>query len=136
MVSKEKWRIYKRTSMILEQTKQAEVLSLGDNDSIEMSIDMSNMKLLMEMFSRNIYSDAIGSTVRETVSNALDSSRRAGTNEPVIVSLNSISTGEYEYSVEDFGLGLDDKEVQNTISKYMASTKRGDNLELGMYGIN
>lgn len=121
--------------MKLENQKQADVMSLGDSESIEMGIDMSNMKLLMEMFSKNIYSDAIGSTVRETVSNALDSSRRAGSNEPVIVSLNPIATGEYEYSVEDFGLGLDDEDVQGTISKYMASTKRGDNLELGMYGI-
>lgn len=121
--------------MILEQQKQAEVLSLGDSESIEMSIDMSNMKLLMEMFSRNIYSDDIGSTIRETVSNALDSSRRANSDAPVIVTLNPTSTGGYEYTVEDFGLGLDDVDVRGTISKYMASTKRNSNIELGMYGI-
>ena len=121
--------------MILEQQKQAEIMSLGTDNSIEMSIDMTDMKLLMEMFSRNIYSDAIGSTVRETVSNALDSSRRAVSNNPVIVTFKAKDTGGYEFTVEDFGLGLDDVEVRDIISKYMASTKRQSSTELGYYGV-
>src|SRR5680860_86324 len=122
--------------MILEKQKQAEVMSLGDSDeSIEMSVDMTNMKLLMEMFSRNIYSDAIGSTVRETVSNALDSSRKANTDSPVIVTFKVKDTGGYEFTVEDFGMGLDDIEVRDIISKYMASTKRESSTELGYYGV-
>jgi len=121
--------------MILEQQKQADVLSLGTDESIEMSIDMSNVKLLMEMFSRNIYSDAIGSTVRETVSNALDSSRSAGSNEPVIVTFKVKSTGGYEFTVEDFGLGLDEDDINKIISKYLKSTKRQDSTSLGMWGL-
>ena len=43
-----------------------------------MSLDMDSAQVLMQMLSKNLYSDAIGSTIRECASNALDSHRRAG----------------------------------------------------------
>jgi hypothetical protein len=55
--------------------------------------------------------------------------------EPIVVGINKNSYGTYEFSVEDFGLGLDDEDVKNVISKYGKSTKRGSNIELGMFGL-
>ena len=122
--------------MRLEKQKQANVLYSGDkNESIGMSLDMDSAQVLMQMLSKNLYSDAVGSAVRECASNALDSHRRAGVNKPIIVSLVQNKSNNWEFSVEDFGTGLDHHDVQNIISKYGKSTKRNSNTELGMMGL-
>ena len=122
--------------MRLEKQKQAHVLYSGQkNESIGMSLDMDSAQVLMQMLSKNLYSDAIGSTIRECASNALDSHRRAGVNKPIVVSLVQNDSNNWEFSVEDFGTGLDHYDVENIISKYGKSTKRNSDTELGMMGL-
>lgn len=123
--------------MILEKQKEAFVVTDGDevNESIGMSLDLDSAQILMQMLSKNLYSDPIGSTVRECASNALDSHRRAGVDDPIIVSFKINESNNYEFSVEDFGIGLDAEDVKNIISKYGKSTKRNSNTELGMMGL-
>lgn len=123
--------------MILEKQTESLVLSEGESiqESIGMSIDLDASQFLMQMLSKNFYSDNIGSTIREVCSNALDSHRKSGTDKPIVVFLGRNNEGGCEFSVEDFGVGLDDEDVRNIISKYGASTKRDSNLELGMYGL-
>ena len=59
--------------MIIEQQKEALVLSSGiSQESIKMSLDLDSAQILMQMLSKNLYSDSIGSAIRETTSNALD----------------------------------------------------------------
>jgi len=89
----------------------------------------------MQMLSKNLYSDPIGSTIRECASNALDSHRRAGVSDPIVVTFKQNSaSSSWEFSVEDFGIGLDSDDVENIISKYGKSTKRNSTTELGMMG--
>jgi hypothetical protein len=123
--------------MILEKQKDALVYENGEpEESIGMSLDMDSAQILMQMLSKNLYSDSIGSTIRECASNALDSHRRAGINDtPIIVSLITTDAGGFEFSVEDFGIGLDADDVKNIISKYGKSTKRNSSTELGMMGL-
>jgi len=123
--------------MILEKQTEAHILQEGESqDSVKMSLDLDSAQVLMQMLSKNLYSDAIGSTIRECASNALDSHRRAGTTDPIIVSFKrSNQTDTYEFAVEDFGIGLDADDVVNIISKYGKSTKRDSNTELGMMGL-
>jgi hypothetical protein len=122
--------------MILEKQTEATILQEGESqESIGMSLDLDSAQVLMQMLSKNLYSDAIGSTIRECASNALDSHRRAGIDRPIIVSLNRNNHDNYEFSVEDFGIGLDADDVVNIISKYGKSTKRNSNTELGMMGL-
>ena len=122
--------------MILEKQKQANVLQSGQlNESIGMSLDLDSAQVLMQMLSKNLYSDAIGSTIRECASNALDSHRRAKTDKPIVVKFGTNDQNNYEFSVEDFGIGLDADDVKNIISKYGKSTKRDSNDELGMMGL-
>ena len=121
--------------MRLENQKQSNVLSSGiANKSIGMSLDLDSAQVLMQMLSKNLYSDSIGSTIRECASNALDSHRRAGVDKPIIVSLVRNDSNNYEFSVEDFGIGLDADDVEKIISKYGKSTKRDSDTELGMMG--
>jgi len=122
--------------MILEKQKEAIVHQDGEaTESIGMSLDLESAQVLMQMLSKNLYSDDIGSTVRECASNALDSHRRAGVDKPIVVSLRATKDNTYEFSVEDFGIGLDADDVKNIISKYGKSTKRNSATELGMMGL-
>lgn len=123
--------------MIAKEQKEAVILETGviEEESMKMDLDENSKQLLMQMLSKNLYSDPIGSTVRETASNALDSHRRIGVKEPILVCLKKDDNGNWEYSVEDFGTGLDSDDVKNTISKYGKSTKRLTANELGMFGL-
>jgi hypothetical protein len=122
--------------MILEKQKEAHILQEGESqDSIGMSLDLDSAQILMQMLSKNLYSDSIGSTIRECASNAVDSHRRIRSDKPIIVSFTRNSSDNYEFSVEDFGIGLDADDVKNIISKYGKSTKRNSNTELGMMGL-
>lgn len=122
--------------MILEKQTEALVQQEGTSqDSIAMSLDLDSAQILMQMLSKNLYSDSVGSTVRECASNALDSHRRAGVDKPIVVSFGRNDSNNYEFSVEDFGTGLDAEDVKNIISKYGKSTKRNSATELGMMGL-
>jgi hypothetical protein len=52
--------------MIIEQQREALVLSSVETESIKMSLDMDSAHILMQMLSKNLYGDSIGSTIRET----------------------------------------------------------------------
>jgi hypothetical protein len=122
--------------MILEKQTEATILEVGDSsESIGMSLDLDSAQILMQMLSKNLYSDSIGSTIRECASNALDSHRRAGVDKPIVVGFKKNKEDNYEFTVEDFGIGLDADDVRNIISKYGKSTKRNSNTELGMMGL-
>jgi len=123
--------------MILEKQTESHILQEGTTqETVKMSLDLDSAQVLMQMLSKNLYSDSIGSTIRECASNALDSHRRAGSDKPIIVSFKRNNQADtYEFAVEDFGIGLDDDDVINIISKYGKSTKRDSNTELGMMGL-
>lgn len=123
--------------MIVEKQNDVVILEEGvSSQRIDMTLDLDSASMLMQMLSKNLYSDGIGSAIRETCSNALDSHRRAGVSQqPIIVTFKKTSQGNYEFSVEDFGLGLDGDDVENIISKYGKSTKRNSATELGMFGL-
>ena len=123
--------------MILEKQTESHILEEGSTqETVKMSLDLDSAQVLMQMLSKNLYSDSIGSTIRECASNALDSHRRAGCDKPIIVSFKRAKQADtYEFAVEDFGIGLDADDVRNIISKYGKSTKRNSNTELGMMGL-
>ena len=73
--------------MILEKQTESHILQEGTTqETVKMSLDLDSAQVLMQMLSKNLYSDSIGSTIRECASNALDSHRRAGSDKPIIVS--------------------------------------------------
>ena len=123
--------------MILE--KQTEITVLEDAEeqcqSYDMTVDLESTQYIMQMLSKDLYSDPIGSLIRETASNALDSHRKAGVDDPIIVSLYREPASGFVFSVEDFGIGLDDEDVEGIIRKYGKSTKRDSAKELGLFGL-
>src|SRR6476620_2351352 len=118
------------------ESKHAEVLSAGTTgQSMNMSIDEADKNVLMYIMSEGLYKDPIGSTVREWISNALDSHTEAGVKEPVVVEIVSDNSYNSVFKVTDFGVGISPDRVEKIISKYAASTKRHDDTMLGAFGL-
>jgi len=121
--------------MILE--KQKETLELRDGgiqESFVTELDFDSADFLKQMLSK-FYSDAIGSLVREVTSNALDSHREVGCKDPILVSFIRKDDGNYEFSVEDFGVGVNKDTINNILRKYGKSTKRQAINQLGCFGL-
>lgn len=123
--------------MILEQKfKQKDIQVIGEvDDRIEMGVDVDNITHLMVILSSNLYQNSVGSIIREYASNAIDANVEAGVDEPIIVRLKKDNSNNYNFEVQDFGAGLDDKDFRNIISKYGKSTKQDKENQLGFFGL-
>lgn len=116
-----------------DKFKNTDVLIDGEQTStIGMDIDKESTAHLMMVLSSNLYQNSIGSIVREYTSNAVDANIDAKSENPVIVKIDQKLS---EFSVEDFGPGLDHDDFVNIISKYGKSTKRDKQDQLGFYGL-
>lgn len=121
--------------MIIETKKEINIQKDGvELEHVQMSIDQDSIDILMDFLSSGIYKDGIGSVIREQSSNSIDSSIKAGNNSPVLVSLKN-NNGQWQFIVEDTGVGLSKDDVKNIISKYLCSTKRSDDKQLGQKGV-
>lgn len=90
---------------------------------------------IKKIISNNLYSDKIGSLIRETVSNAVDSVNMAGSDKPVHVDLSQNDKGDYIFSVKDYGLGMSVEKYEKNFVNYGDSDKRDTNIGLGFYGL-
>ena len=101
--------------------------------------EFTNSPVLFNILSDSLYSNKIGSIVRELASNARDAHRAVGKlHEPFKISLTSKSLfyyGQPCFSIKDNGPGLTEEEVMNIYSVYGASNKRDSNEFTGGFGI-
>lgn len=115
---------------------------LGEQ-AIETTTGSKNMRLsenatsmVFQLFTKNVYSNPIGTVVREITSNCFDSHIEAGINKPVIIRLSEDKeTGTKYVSFIDFGVGMSPDRVENIYGVYFESTKRVDNTQIGGFGI-
>jgi hypothetical protein len=70
--------------MILEQNKE-KIQTYGDVQQNKVSIDPRNAEHIISILSSNLYSNPKESFLRETISNAVDSHKEAGTTDPIIL---------------------------------------------------
>jgi len=121
--------------MILQKQNEAQIIIEGEvHSTVKSKLDLESTDFIMQMLSKGFYADPIGSLIRELTSNGIDSHRKANITDPVVVSLYS-ENGQWFFSVEDFGVGLDQNTVETVISMYGKSTKREDEKALGAYGL-
>lgn len=117
---------------MIPQKSGIQVQSTVVGESFAMKIDNSMLTHIMGILT-DLYADPILAVIREYVTNALDSHIAAGATRPVEVctptSLRPI------FTVRDFGLGLDEDDIENIYSQYGVSTKRESNDAVGMLGI-
>jgi DNA topoisomerase VI subunit B len=114
--------------MKLGDFKDVDVESTEELNSIDFSMDMDSMGILFKGFSDNLYSNKIGSIVREVASNCFDANSEVGYTGPVKISINE-AMGDKSGSITftDNGPGLSPDRIQNVYAKYFASTKRNSN---------
>lgn len=120
--------------MILNEKQFNEVVGIDEDMTVKMVVDESNTKKLLMILSQSLYSDPIGSLVREYCTNALDSHVESGIKEPIKVSLER-EQGHFVFSVEDYGVGLSPDRIEHVFSKYLSSTKEGKKDEIGYWGL-
>lgn len=106
--------------------------AVGVEASVDMGIAMNGkvFRILLD----GLYSDKIGSIVRETISNAFDSHIRAGKLD-VPFHVRGPTSFEPTFRVRDFGVGMTHSEMFNVFANLGLSTKDGANDEVGCYGL-
>lgn len=120
--------------MIYKETPQS-VKKVGEIKSNKVGIQSKDISFILSILSSNLYSNPIGSLIREYVSNAVDSHKEAGVEEPVIVSLYLDSEKDFWFSVRDFGVGISPERFNEVFINLASSTKRESNEYLGMWGL-
>lgn len=120
--------------MKIEEINNHEDKVIGEVESISANIEESSKAFLFEMMSKSLYSNPIGSIVREITSNCFDSHIEAGIDDPVIISRGNDDEGTY-ISFKDVGVGLSPDRVSKVFMNYFTSTKRESNDLIGGFGI-
>ena len=121
--------------MILQTPTNNDNINIaGEFESIQAGIDESSLPFILEMLSKNFYSNPIGSICREYTSNCFDSHIEAKIDEPVIIKIDEDEEGEY-ISFKDVGAGLSPDRIKNIFMKYFTSTKRDSNEMIGAMGL-
>jgi hypothetical protein len=106
----------------------------SSNDMQEHFFSIEDQGMIFDILRSKMYSNPILAICREISSNARDAHREVGRQDiPVHIHL---PTGlEPEYKIKDFGPGISPDRMVNIFIKYTASTKRGDNVQTGGFGL-
>lgn len=102
----------------------------------KMRLSENASSMVFQLFTKNVYSNPIGTVVREITSNCFDSHVEAGINAPVrIKKFKDATTNTTYISFIDYGVGMSPDRVENIYGVYFESTKRVDNTQIGGFGI-
>lgn len=106
------------------------------NGGKKMRLSENAQSMVFMLFTKNVYSNPIGTIVREITSNCFDSHVEAKVNSPVIIrKCQDKDTGAYHISFIDYGVGMSPERIENIYMVYFESTKRIDNTQIGGFGI-
>ncbi|MFW6246814.1 MAG: hypothetical protein ACOC22_01415 [bacterium] len=103
----------------------------------DISLSKDSQSIIFQMFSKNIYSNPIGSVVRELTSNCFDSHVEAGVKDmPVLIKKTIDNETDTHYiSFIDFGVGMSPQRIDEVFSVMFSSTKRDSNDQIGAFGL-
>lgn len=118
--------------MITTEQKLKDIKSINETKTMKLADD--SVSRFFKMFINNVYSNPIGSFIRELTSNCFDSHIEANVNDPIIVKLNK-ENNEYSISFIDFGVGISPERMNDIFSVLFNSTKRDTNDQIGGFGI-
>jgi len=121
--------------MKIEQISNSDIRDIGEEtESLEAKISDDSMSFLFDMMSKSLYSNPIGSIVREITSNCFDSHIEAGVDDAVVISYEKDDEGNF-VAFKDVGVGLSPERVKNIYMNYFSSTKRLTNDQIGGFGL-
>jgi len=118
----------------LKKLSEQAIESTAEQTKMRLSEDASSM--VFQLFTKNVYSNPIGTVVREITSNCFDSHVEAGVDAPVVIRKHKDGqAGTHYISFIDYGVGMSPDRVKNVYGVYFESTKRVDNTQIGGFGI-
>jgi len=116
--------------IITEKRTPVQSTITGESAEFRIATNAKAFRVLVD----GIYSDKVGSIVRELLSNAYDSHVRAGAvSMPFEVRLPTALNPTF--SVRDFGVSMTHEFVMSTYSTLFASDKSTSNTEVGAFGL-
>lgn len=119
----------------LAELSTREIESTSTN-SVKMRLSENAQSMVFQLFTKSVYSNPIGTVVREITSNCFDSHVEAQVDAPVIIRKGyDKETNSYHISFIDYGVGMSPDRVNNIYGVYFESTKRVDNTQIGGWGI-
>ena len=89
--------------MEIQKITDAEVESSDVLESLDFKFNEDAMSLMFKSFTDSLYSNKIGSIVREIVSNAADANQENNSVKPVEIHLETLITDSLELTVKDYG---------------------------------
>ena len=117
------------------KTLNAQAIS-STTETRRMGMSDDAQAIVFQMFTKNIYSNPIGTVVREITSNCFDSHIEAGVNAPVIIRKTFDKVDNCHYiSFIDYGVGMSPERIFDIYGMYFKSTKRDNNTQIGGFGI-
>lgn len=122
--------------MIIKKLDTVESFGLDDEDIIVSSLDNEQLTLFFQIFSEGFYSDPIGSIIREITSNCIDANQVSGSEEPIVITFRKdLESDDYVLEFKDNGLGMDPQFMRDVYTKFLKSTKKDDDKQIGYYGL-
>src|SRR5271167_4431052 len=91
-------------------------------------------KTMFKTLSSTTYSDPIRAVIRELACNSSDAHQMAGTTNKRF-EIHLPTTHEPEFSIRDYGTGMDDQEINDLFTMYGGSNKTNNNDTIGALGI-
>lgn len=111
-----------------------DILQSGEFEQHSMGVAEGSEAFIFNVLRNSLYTDKIGSPLREYIANALDEHVKANKIDvPVEVTFPTVFSNELR--VRDYGFGLPDDKVIRFFSKYGASDKRESNNLIGAFGL-
>lgn len=122
--------------MIYDVDKYADISTEATCEENDITIAEDSNSLIFTIFTKNMYSNPIGSVVREITSNCFDSHIEAGVNTPVLIKMYKDNETNTTYlSFNDYGMGISPERMKSIFSVLFKSTKRADNSQIGGFGL-
>lgn len=98
------------------------------------SFDIGDKAVIMEILRGKMYSNPIYAIAQEIMCNARDAHREVNKSD-VAFEVKLPNKIDPSFQVRDFGPGVSPDRIANVFIKYGNSTKRGDNLQTGGFGL-
>lgn len=129
---------------MIRQDTEIKVERSGDFNESSFGIDTEDVSLILEIIRNKLYTNKMGSFIREITSNAYDAMIEAAINNgesPESVQKKQIhiilpnDDNHSTLTIRDFGTGMTDDKVKKIYTRVGKSTRSGSNNYVGMMGI-
>jgi hypothetical protein len=120
--------------MIIKKSEELEVDIEYDENSMDSSIDIEDMDIIIQTTTEGFYSKQLESMIRELASNTIDANVEAGSEEPVYVEIEE-KEGDCYIKFRDNGIGISPNRFDSVYRKWFKSTSRGKSKAIGAFGL-